>query len=396
MNGESGYMKNIMFLANSYGSYMGGIYYIKNMVYALANCENSATRFRIYILTAEDCAEEFKHLLSKENVFLIHYSNKGFVRIVRKLRNIFYKRVCHKTINEYLDSKIVKGYAIDVIYPLYQDVRFQEKGILWIPDFQHFHYPQFFGDKVACESIEADERKLVQIANTIILSSQDCYKDFMKYYGDLRKNVAVVPFVSELEVEEDNISILTKYNLPSKFFIVSNQFYVHKNHITVFRAIAELVKRNRNDIKVIFTGQLEDYRNPQYIAELKSIINEHGIEQNIRILGLIPRKEQLSLIRKSIAVIQPSLFEGWSTIVEDAKSMHKNIILSDIDVHLEQKVENGIYFQKENYMELAEIMEKVWDGVISFPDSNYNYKEKAKEYGNIFANVLERYIYKDE
>ena len=177
---------------------------------------------------------------------------------------------------------------------------------------------------------------------------------------------------------------------------MSNQFLFHKTHITVFRAIAELVKRNRNDIKVIFTGQLEDYRNPQYIAELKSIINEHGTEQNIRILGLIPRKEQLSLIRKSIAVIQPSLFEGWSTIVEDAKSMHKNIILSDIDVHLEQKVENGIYFQKENYMELAEIMEKVWDGVISFPDSNYNYKEKAKEYGNIFANVLERYIYKDE
>lgn len=382
-------MKNILFLANSYGTYMGGIYYIKNMVYALSNCDDSQDRFHIYILAAEDCADEYKHLLSKSNVSLIIYENKGIKRMVRELRNFYYRRINKKAINEYLDFSLVKKYKIDKIYPLYEDFRVQEKGVIWIPDFQYLHYPQFFGGEDVCAKMKVRQKKLMKNSSAIVLSSYDCYNDFLKHFSELKEKVTVVPFVSELEcVKKDDLS-LKEYKLPDKFFIVSNQFYAHKNHITVFKALAELVKRDRNDIKVVFTGQMEDYRNPEYIEELKKIISVCGIEQNIQVLGLIPRQSQLSMIRKSVAVIQPSLFEGWSTIVEDAKSMHKNIILSDIDVHLEQKVENGIYFEKENYEKLAEIMEKVWDGVLEFPASNYNYKEKAREYGNIFAKVLE-------
>ena len=359
------------------------------MVYALSNCDDSQDRFHIYILAAEDCADEYKHLLSKSNVSLLIYKNRGIKRILRELRNFYYRRINKKAINECLDFLLVKKYKIDKIYPLYEDFRVQKKGVIWIPDFQYLHYPQFFGGKEICDRMKAGQRDLVKASSALVLSSYDCYRDFIEQFDDLKEKVTVVPFVSELECENKTELSLKEYGLPEKFFIVSNQFYAHKNHITVFKALAELAKKNRNDIKVIFTGQLEDYRNPQYIAELKKLINECGIEQNIKILGLIPRQDQLSMIRKSVAVIQPSLFEGWSTIVEDAKSMHKDIILSDIDVHLEQNVENGIYFEKENFMELAEIMEKVWDGVLEFPISNYDYKEKAREYGNIFAKVLE-------
>lgn len=382
-------MKNILFLANSYGTYMGGIYYIKNMVYALSNCDDSQNRFHIYILAAEDCANEYKHLLSKSNVSLLIYENKGIKRIVRELRNFYYRRINKKTINEYLDFSLVKKLQIDKIYPLYEDFRVREKGVIWIPDFQYLHYPQFFGGKEICDKMKANQRKMIKDSSAVVLSSYDCYNDFLRQFNDLKEKAIVVPFVSELECEKKDDRSLEEYELPDRFFIVSNQFYEHKNHITVFRALAELAKKNRNDIKVVFTGQLEDYRNPQYISELKKIIRECGIEQNIQILGLIPRQDQLSMIRKSVAVIQPSLFEGWSTIVEDAKSMHKDIILSNIDVHIEQNVENGMYFEKENFVELAEIMEQVWDGDFKFPVSNYNYKEKAREYGNIFAKVLE-------
>ena len=41
-------------------------------------------------------------------------------------------------------------------------------------------------------------------------------------------------------------------------------------------------------------------------------------------------------MRQSVAVLQPSLFEGWSTTVEEAKSIGKTILLSDIPVHREQ------------------------------------------------------------
>lgn len=46
-------------------------------------------------------------------------------------------------------------------------------------------------------------------------------------------------------------------------------------------------------------------------------------------LGLVPRSDVIALMRYSISLINPSFFEGWSTTVEEAKSMGKQIILSE-------------------------------------------------------------------
>ena len=63
-----------------------------------------------------------------------------------------------------------------------------------------------------------------------------------------------------------------------------------------------------------------------------------------RFLGLIPYKDVLSLMRSSVAVINPSLVEGWSTTVEEAKSLRVPLVLSDILVHREQAIRDAIFF----------------------------------------------------
>ena len=58
-------------------------------------------------------------------------------------------------------------------------------------------------------------------------------------------------------------------------------------------------------------------------------------------------------MRKSISIIQPSLFEGWSTIVEESRSIGKLIILSDLEVHKEQNFSRSIFFKRNSYKDLA-------------------------------------------
>lgn len=45
------------------------------------------------------------------------------------------------------------------------------------------------------------------------------------------------------------------------------------------------------------------------------------------------REEQVLILRNAIAVIQTSLFEGWSIVVEDAKAQNKFVISSSFKVH---------------------------------------------------------------
>ena len=79
------------------------------------------------------------------------------------------------------------------------------------------------------------------------------------------------------------------------------------------------------------------------------------------ILGKSPYQDVQALTIESKALINPSLFEGWSTIVEEAKSLGKRIILSDINVHKEQNPDGGIYFPVHDAEKLAKIMIDIWN-----------------------------------
>ncbi|MCK5691803.1 MAG: glycosyltransferase, partial [Bacteroidales bacterium] len=54
--------------------------------------------------------------------------------------------------------------------------------------------------------------------------------------------------------------------------------------------------------------------------------------------------------------LQPSLFEGWSTVIEDAISLQVPVIASNIPVNMEQLKEKGSYFEPHNADQLAAIL----------------------------------------
>lgn len=87
-----------------------------------------------------------------------------------------------------------------------------------------------------------------------------------------------------------------------------------------------------------------------------------GVEEAFRVLGLVPYAHLATLMRHAVALLNPSLFEGWSTTVEEAKSLGKKIILSELPVHREQAPERGVYFDPRDAPALAEAMWHAWTG----------------------------------
>ena len=136
------------------------------------------------------------------------------------------------------------------------------------------------------------------------------------------------------------------------YFFLPNQFWKHKNHIAVFKAI--LINKP-NDYIIICSGETFDHRDPSgdHFNMLEDFIFSNQLSKYIKILGPIPYNDVISLMMNSVAVINPSLFEGWSSSVEEAKSIHKDIILSNIKVHLEQNPEFGHFFDPNNPKELS-------------------------------------------
>jgi glycosyltransferase involved in cell wall biosynthesis len=102
---------------------------------------------------------------------------------------------------------------------------------------------------------------------------------------------------------------------------------------------------------------MEEPRRPEYVPMLKQLVETLGLTTTVRFLGYIPKAHQLELIRQSIAVIQPTLFEGGpgGGAVYDAVSLGVRAIVSDIPVNREVRAEPGqiTYFPPRDARSLA-------------------------------------------
>ena len=92
----------------------------------------------------------------------------------------------------------------------------------------------------------------------------------------------------------------------------------------VYKALT-LLKEKGYDVTIVCTGDLKDYRHKNHYSQILEYINKNKI--NVKLLGLINYIEMILLMKYSIAVINPLYFEGWSSTVEECKSLGKNMIL---------------------------------------------------------------------
>jgi glycosyltransferase involved in cell wall biosynthesis len=221
----------------------------------------------------------------------------------------------------------------------------------------------------------------------LVLSSEAARCDWESLGLTSHCEVYVVPFaVTHPAIDDLHINdLLNEFEIFNDYFIISNQFWKHKNHQVVLNAAVELLKRGVS-FQFVFTGKEDDYRNPGYFSSILHFIYEHHLNSNIKMLGLIDRRKQLKLMQHSIAVIQPSLFEGRSTVVEDAKSLGKFVIASDIAVHREQLPSGGVFFASHDSNLLTELICATL--LKKAPVLKLEYEDSIRKFGHLFINVL--------
>lgn len=226
--------------------------------------------------------------------------------------------------------------------------------LAWFPDFQHQRIPGLFSPAVRWRR---DLGFRVQIASrrSILLSSESALIDFRAAYPGVSNPVAVARFATEPSADlltADVAAVIAEHRLPKSFFFLPNQFWRHKNHSVVIEALT-ILKQHGVDIVVATSGSTEEPRKSNYFEMLMREVASRGIEANFRYLGLIPLAHVYALLRSSMALINPSRFEGWSTTVEEAKSFGVPVILSGIPVHREQAGANARYFDVDDAEGLA-------------------------------------------
>lgn len=219
-------------------------------------------------------------------------------------------------------------------------------AICWIPDFQHRRMPEFF-PAAECAARDRGYGRYAREATIVLLSSEDARRDLAAFAPDSLPRSRVLNFTAGMAASAPAMALADlqeKYGFDGPYFHLPNQFWAHKNHRVVIEALAAMMEQGGEAPLVLATGHTRDRRQPDHFAELEKLIAERGVKERFRILGLVPREDLTALMAHAVALINPSFFEGWSTSVEESKSLGLPIILSDIPVHREQAPPAGIFF----------------------------------------------------
>ncbi len=369
-------------------SWRGGYEYIKNLIKCLSLLKNKKIKFVIII---------------GKNTNINHLKDLNCANFLRtKLVNqSFINRVFHKVLlfifgkNIFLDNYLISKKIKILSHFYYTGHNSKIKSIYWIPDFQEINTNYLSIKQKMLRYINLN--LCTKNSTKILLSSKTVQNDLGKLNTiGYKKSKVIKPhfFIDKnskfLSIKE----LKKKYNFEKNYFFLPNQYWVHKNHILILKTLKEIKHEYKKEILVLSTGIFYDYRHPRHNRFIKEYIYKNNLEINYKILGVVPFKDLVSLMYNSIGVLNPSKSEGWSSTVEQAKSMGKMILLSNLKVHREQNPMRSFYFNPNSTNKLKKKMIKL-DNEFNLTNERKLIKKKmknnilnAKKFANNYQDMI--------
>lgn len=382
--------KTIGFFPPKDNSWMGGVHYYCNLFHALSKLKNTCNIYVVFV--GEKADQTILYMYMNHGAKIVQTSSLDKFSIswfIDRMVQVFFGT--RPILNRLLDK-----HSISLVSHIQSDIGIDCPQVAWIPDFQHVHLPQMFSEK-EITSRNKNFKAISKKADAVILSSYDALKDYSNFVPEYALKGRVARFVSQPPAfyfdlkESDYLVVKDKYSIDRPYIYVPNQFWRHKNHQLILEAVL-LCKDRGEEPLILCSGLMEDYRNASYADSLVEYVSKNRLTDNVKFLGLIPYRDVFTLIKFSIVVMNPSQFEGWSSSVEECKSVDKAMLLSDIAVHKEQYPES-LFFNVNSHSSLADKITQIYANADTTNDiAVASLEDRTLQYGVACADIYSEFL----
>nr|MCR5557532.1 glycosyltransferase [Butyrivibrio sp.] len=194
--------------------------------------------------------------------------------------------------------------------------------------------------------------RMLAKATFILTGNETGKKEILDNYSVMENKIRIVPFPVTFfcyGAEEK-----PKFELPEKYFFYPAQFWPHKNHICIVKAVALLRREKGIDAHVILTGS--DKGNKAYIQKM---VKELGVEDLIHFAGFVTYEEMKYLYTHATGTIFASLMGPNNIPPIEAVYLKCPLMITGIPGHREQMGEGVMYFDGYCPDSLAEHMNRL-------------------------------------
>ena len=256
----------------------------------------------------------------------------------------------------------------------------QKSYFLTIHDFQHKYLPHFFSFR------ERVIRNIVffvaaRNASMVVVESSNVANDVVKYLHVRKERISVIQLPPAVAVEKlvaanDVQCLAQKYSLPDKFLFYPAQFWHHKNHQRLLRAIAEIKNIYNVRVNLILIGSKKNA-----FSDFEQEVAKLDLSSQVTWLGYVDDAEKTILYKLATALVVPSLFESVSMPIWEAMLNGCPVICSNVCALPEQVADAGVLFDPYNVGDMAKAIINVYTN----DDKRGSMATKGYERMNVFT-----------
>ena len=228
--------------------------------------------------------------------------------------------------------------------PLFTKCRFA----VTVHDLIPLRFPQWFS-KAQIFYCRYYLRQVLHQADRIFCNSLTTAKDVQHFLDVPEKKLVITP----LGCDHDQFQFL---DLPtSNYFLYIGRGNPHKNVDRLIRAFAQLpqVKNQIKNYELWLAGSFDS----RYTPRLQQLATELGIQTQVKFLDYVPDRELPILINRAIALVFPSLWEGFGLPVLEAMACGTPVITSNLSALKEVAGEAAILVNPYATAEITSAMQ---------------------------------------
>ncbi len=270
-------------------------------------------------------------------------------------------------------QKWFKSFGIKLmIYPTVHPLSFESKipFITAIHDLQYLLQPEFLevSAKGEWERREYAYRNCARHAITILVDSKIGMEDVIRSYGKYgvgKEKIKILPFLPanyltthNLLKEKQRISKL--FQLPDDYLFYPAQFWPHKNHLRIVKALGLLKQEKRLDIPIVFCGLQTGEIRKKTFNEVMSEAAKLAVDKNIFYLGYIEDACMSGLYSGAKALVMPTFFGPTNIPVLEAWQFNCPVLTSDIRGIREQVGEAAVLVDPKSVDGIAQGIYQLW------------------------------------
>jgi glycosyltransferase involved in cell wall biosynthesis len=261
--------------------------------------------------------------------------------------------------------RLIKEGNFDVFHPTFYDHYFlehigQKKYVLTVHDMIFQKYPEFFIEY----EIPDKSAEILEGAGHVIVISEKTKRDLLNYFSIDEKKISVIYHGSPQKkiISKSNFQIL---NFEYLLFVGDRRGY--KNFYSFLLSIKNILLSNDN-IKLVCVGA------PFNVFEV-NYFEKHCLKN--KVYHSAPGDEELqSLYENALALVYPSLEEGFGLPILEAFVHGCPVLCSDIEVFHEIANDSVVYFDPKS--------------IKSINDAFYRIYNSKKEKQNLIEKGYER------